>query len=67
LLFKSFKSRHEFRAWCAAMEKQLKDPMYHEEQRQQQKKIEEEKRLSQEAEQQRRRERPRTWEHYMAK
>jgi hypothetical protein len=31
LLFKSFESRHELRAWCAAREKQLKDPVYREE------------------------------------
>jgi hypothetical protein len=31
LLFKSFESRHELRAWCEAREKQLKDPMYLEE------------------------------------
>jgi hypothetical protein len=36
LLFKSFESRHELRAWCEAREKQLKDLMYLEEQRQQQ-------------------------------
>jgi 5'-deoxynucleotidase YfbR-like HD superfamily hydrolase len=58
---------YELRAWCAAREKQLKDPLYHEEQRQQQKKAEEEKRLAQEVEQQRRCETPRTWKHYKAK
>jgi hypothetical protein len=67
LLFKSFESRHEFRTWCAAREKQLKDPVYHEEQHQQQKNAEEEKSLAQEAEQQRRRETPETWEHYKTK
>jgi hypothetical protein len=67
LLFKSFESRHELRAWCEAREKQLKDPVYLEEQHQQLMKAEEEKRLAQEAEQQRRRETPRTWEHYKTK
>jgi hypothetical protein len=67
LLFKSFESSHELWAWCAAREKQLNDPVYHEEQRQQLKKAEEEKRLAQEVEQQRRRETPETWEHYKVK
>jgi hypothetical protein len=34
LLFKSFESRHELRAWCATREKQPNDPMYCEEQHQ---------------------------------
>jgi hypothetical protein len=67
LLFKSFESRHELQAWCAAREKRLKDPVYRNEQLQQQKKAEEEKRLAHEAEQHRRREIPGTWEHYKAK
>jgi hypothetical protein len=45
LLFKSFESMHELRAWCEAWEKQLKDLMYLEEQRKQHMKAEEEKRL----------------------
>jgi hypothetical protein len=67
LISKSFKSRHEIRAWCEARDKQLRDPVYLEEQRQLYRKAEEEKRLTREAEEQRRRETPRAWEHYFAK
>jgi hypothetical protein len=67
LLYKSFESIHELRAWCVARVNQLKNLVYLEEQHQQWKKVEEEKRLAWEAEQQRRREDSRIWEYYIAK
>jgi hypothetical protein len=67
LLCKSFKLRHELRAWYETRKKQLRDFMYLEEQRQLQRKAEEVERLAWEAEEHRRLETPMTWEHYFAK